>query len=37
MPKPDPDALSRAVHARFGREPFRAQVGRAFDRLLQPA
>ena len=37
MPKPDPDALSRAVHARFGRESFRAQVGRAFDRLLQPA
>jgi phosphatidylinositol alpha-1,6-mannosyltransferase len=37
MPKPDPEALSRAVHARFGRESFRAQVGMAFDRLLQPA
>jgi phosphatidylinositol alpha-1,6-mannosyltransferase len=37
MPKPDSDALSRAVHARFGRESFRAQVSIAFDRLLQPA
>ncbi len=37
MPKPDPDALSRAVHARFGRAVFRSQVGMAFDRLLQPA
>lgn len=26
-PKPSPDALSRAVRARFGREVFRAQVG----------
>jgi phosphatidylinositol alpha-1,6-mannosyltransferase len=37
VPKPDPDALSRAVHARFGREQFRRQVGMAFDRLFQLA
>jgi phosphatidyl-myo-inositol dimannoside synthase len=36
-PKPDPVALSRAVHARFGRATFRARVNTAFDRLLQPA
>ena len=36
MPKPDPDALSQAVHARFGRPVFRAQVGMALDRLLEP-
>jgi phosphatidyl-myo-inositol dimannoside synthase len=37
MPKPDPDALSRAVRARFGRAVLRAQVEMGFDRLLQPA
>jgi phosphatidylinositol alpha-1,6-mannosyltransferase len=37
MPKPDPDALSQAVRARFGGAVLRAQVGMAFDRLLQPA
>jgi phosphatidylinositol alpha-1,6-mannosyltransferase len=36
VPKPDPDALSRAVRAHFGREAFRTQVGMAFDSLLQP-
>jgi phosphatidylinositol alpha-1,6-mannosyltransferase len=34
--RPDPETLSEAVHARFGRATFRAQVGMAFDRLLQP-
>jgi phosphatidyl-myo-inositol dimannoside synthase len=37
MPRPNPDALSRAVRARFGRPAFRAQVSMAFDRLLRPA
>jgi phosphatidylinositol alpha-1,6-mannosyltransferase len=32
--KPDPDALSGAVRARFDREVFRAQVRMAFDRLM---
>jgi phosphatidylinositol alpha-1,6-mannosyltransferase len=32
--KPDPDALSRAVHARFGRVVFGAQVGMAIERLF---
>jgi phosphatidylinositol alpha-1,6-mannosyltransferase len=36
IPKPDRDALSQAVRARFGRAVFRAQLGMAFDRLLQP-
>ena len=36
-PRPDPDALSRAVGNRFGAEAFRAQVAAASDRLLQPA
>jgi phosphatidylinositol alpha-1,6-mannosyltransferase len=36
-PKHDPDALSQAVRARFGRTTFRARVGMAFDRLWQPA
>ena len=35
-PKPDADTLSQAVRARFGRAVFRARVGMAFDRLLQP-
>jgi phosphatidylinositol alpha-1,6-mannosyltransferase len=35
-PKPDPDALSQAVRARFGRAAFRRQLGMAFERLLQP-
>jgi phosphatidylinositol alpha-1,6-mannosyltransferase len=35
-PKPNPFALSRAVHARFGRAIFGARVGMAFDRLLPP-
>jgi phosphatidylinositol alpha-1,6-mannosyltransferase len=34
--KPDPDALSQAVHARFGPAAFRARVGMAFERLLEP-
>jgi phosphatidylinositol alpha-1,6-mannosyltransferase len=37
MPKPDPNALSQAVRARFGRAVFCRQLGMAFDRLLQPA
>jgi phosphatidylinositol alpha-1,6-mannosyltransferase len=36
-PRPDPDALSRAVRARFGRPVFRAQIAMAFDRLRQAA
>jgi phosphatidyl-myo-inositol dimannoside synthase len=36
-PKPDPETLSGAVRARFGREAFRLQVCTALDRLLQPA
>ncbi|HJU15266.1 MAG TPA: glycosyltransferase family 4 protein [Stellaceae bacterium] len=36
-PKPDPDALSRAVRARFGRAIFRAQLDLVIERLLQPA
>jgi phosphatidylinositol alpha-1,6-mannosyltransferase len=36
MPKPDPDALSRAVRARFGRPVYRAQVTMAIGRLLEP-
>jgi phosphatidylinositol alpha-1,6-mannosyltransferase len=36
MPKPDPDALSQAVHARFGRSAFRSQLGMALGRLLEP-
>jgi len=35
-PKPDPDALSQAVRARFGPAVFRAQLSMAFDRLLSP-
>ena len=37
MPRPDPDALSRAVRARFGRRIFHVQVRTALDRLLQSA
>ena len=36
-PKPDPNALSQAMRARFGREVFEAQVGMAIERLAQPA
>jgi hypothetical protein len=36
MPKPDPDALSQAVRARFGCAVFCRQIGMAFERLLQP-
>ena len=36
MPKPDPDTLSQAVRARFGRPVFRAQLGLALGRLLEP-
>jgi phosphatidylinositol alpha-1,6-mannosyltransferase len=32
--KPDPDTLSQAVRARFGRAVFRAQLGMALERLL---
>jgi phosphatidylinositol alpha-1,6-mannosyltransferase len=32
-PKPDPNALSQAVRARFGREVFQAQVGKALESL----
>jgi len=35
-PAPDPNALSQAVRARFGREVFEAQVGMAIERLAQP-
>jgi phosphatidylinositol alpha-1,6-mannosyltransferase len=35
--KPNSEILSRSVRARFGREPFRARLAMAFDRLLQPA
>jgi phosphatidylinositol alpha-1,6-mannosyltransferase len=35
--KPDRNALSQAVRARFGREVFQAQVSLALERLLQPA
>jgi phosphatidylinositol alpha-1,6-mannosyltransferase len=35
-PKPDANALSQAVRARFGREVFQAQVGMALERLAQP-
>jgi phosphatidylinositol alpha-1,6-mannosyltransferase len=35
-PKPDPNALSRAVRARFGRAAFQARIGMAFERLLIP-
>jgi phosphatidyl-myo-inositol dimannoside synthase len=35
-PKPDPVALSQAVRARFGPTAFRARVGMAFERLLEP-
>lgn len=35
--KPDPNALSQAVRARFGREVFQAQVSMAVERLVQPA
>jgi phosphatidyl-myo-inositol dimannoside synthase len=35
-PKPDPVALSQAVRARFGPEAFRARVGMALERLLEP-
>jgi phosphatidylinositol alpha-1,6-mannosyltransferase len=33
QPKPEPAALAAAVHRRFGRPVFRAQLGRAFARL----
>jgi phosphatidylinositol alpha-1,6-mannosyltransferase len=36
-PKPDPVALSQAVHARFGPAAFRERVRMAVERLLQPA
>lgn len=36
-PRPDPEALSHAVHARFGRPVFRAQLAMAFDRIRQAA
>jgi phosphatidyl-myo-inositol dimannoside synthase len=32
----NPDALSQAVRARFGRPVFRSQLGLAFGRLLEP-
>ena len=34
MPRPDTNALSKAVRARFGHTVFRMQPGSAFDRLL---
>jgi phosphatidylinositol alpha-1,6-mannosyltransferase len=36
MPKPDLDALSQGVRARFGRPVFRSQAGLALGRLLEP-
>ena len=33
--KPDPNALSQAVRARFDQETFHAQVGMALGRLVQ--
>jgi len=36
QPKPDPDILSRAVRARFGRAVFRAQLAMAMERVLLP-
>jgi phosphatidyl-myo-inositol dimannoside synthase len=36
-PKPDPNALSQAVRARFGREVFQAQVGITLARVMPPA
>jgi phosphatidyl-myo-inositol dimannoside synthase len=35
-PRPDPDALSRAVRARFGPAAYRAQMNMALARLLEP-
>jgi phosphatidyl-myo-inositol dimannoside synthase len=35
VPKPDPDALSQTVRARFGRAPFRAQLGMVLGRHLE--
>jgi phosphatidyl-myo-inositol dimannoside synthase len=35
MPRPDPDALSQAVRARFGPAAFRAELGRVLKRLLE--
>jgi phosphatidylinositol alpha-1,6-mannosyltransferase len=35
-PRPDPYALSRAVHARFGRAAFQARIGMAFAKLAAP-
>jgi phosphatidylinositol alpha-1,6-mannosyltransferase len=35
-PKPDPNSLSQAVRARFGRAVFRRQLAMAFERLLEP-
>jgi phosphatidylinositol alpha-1,6-mannosyltransferase len=34
--RPDPDALSRAARARFGRAVFRAQLDRVTERVLPP-
>jgi phosphatidyl-myo-inositol dimannoside synthase len=34
-PKPDAGMLSQAVRVRFGREPFRARLAMAFDRLFE--
>ena len=36
VPKPDAVALSQAVRARFGAAVFRARVGMALDRPLEP-
>ncbi len=36
-PKPDPDALHRAVQIRFGHEPFRARITTMFTELLKTA
>jgi phosphatidylinositol alpha-1,6-mannosyltransferase len=36
MPKPDPDALSQAVRARFGLAAFRAEIDMALERLVLP-
>jgi phosphatidylinositol alpha-1,6-mannosyltransferase len=36
-PKPEPNALSQAVRARFDRELFQAQVSMALEKLAQPA
>jgi hypothetical protein len=35
LPKPDPEALSQAVHVRFGPTAFRARLGLTYDQLFK--